>query len=260
MGKVIAIANSKGGVGKTTTVANLGAALSRLGKKVCFIDYDPQCSLTNFFDIDLSPSTNNELPLTVLDLVLTDRIDPKLAIVSIDDNLDIIPCHKALNNYESAFQQDIKRARLFLKRSIDKLKNDYDYILIDSPGAVNTFLEQTVAAANDVLIPIKASDMDVKATAEFLNDLDQFKDRGQIGAVSGILFTMIKSNSKTHEKYIKTIFSDDALEDKVLNATIRDNAFLATSSASGNHIFGYRPKSIGAEDYLKVAEEVLKWQ
>ena len=249
----IAISNGKGGVGKTTTTANLGAALARAGKRVLLVDMDPQQSLTDFFMVDVEEPD----AITLKDLLLSDKVNPNTAIVNLAKNLDLIPNREDISAFESAFSS-LKNGSFLLKVVLSKINGQYDYCLIDTPPSLNVFVDQSLVAAQDVLIPLKPNDVDMKATERFLTTVEAAKDINRDLKISGIVFTMVKTSSKAHHAF-SGIFRGDELEKVVLTTRIRDTVKLGVSSTKGQDIFQFDPKGIGAEDYNNLAQEVLKW-
>lgn len=253
--KIISIANTKGGTGKTTTTANLGAGLASAGKKVLLIDYDPQCSLTDFFMVD----AESDGALSIKDAILNKTLHPKETIINLGKNLDLIPCHFELRALELPFQQKHFGGTGALKTVVDKISSNYDYVLIDTPATESIFMVQAGFASTDVLITIKASDIDIKATARFLDTLDIAIEDNPKLKVSGIVFTMFKKGSKFQSIFSENSFNGDALQTKVMKTKIRDTVGLATSSIKGQTIFDTQPKGIGAEDYRQLTQEVMSW-
>lgn len=249
----IAISNGKGGVGKTTTTANLGAALAREGKKVLLVDMDPQQSLTDFFMVDVEDAD----AITLKDLLLSDKIDPNTAIINLAPNLDILPNREDIAAFETAFSS-LKDGPYRLKSVLSKIRTAYDYCLIDTPPSLNVFVDQSLIAAEDVLIPLKPNDVDMKATERFISTVEAAKEINPDLKISGIVFTMVKTSSKAHLAFSE-IFKGDELESAVLNTRIRDTVKLGITSTKGQDIFQFDPKGIGAEDYRKLAKEVMKW-
>lgn len=253
--KRITVANTKGGVGKSTTVANLSAGLARLGKRVLMVDYDPQCSLSDFFMID----TDDDDALTIKDLLASPKFDPNQAIVEISKNLDLIPGHEEIRLFEHGFiqmQAQGKGGELALKRILDRIAGPYDYVIIDTPGTEGIFMHQALLAAPEVIVPIKSSDIDMKAAERFLEVIEVLAEDNADIKVGGIVFTMHKKGSKTHKAFAENIFKGHELESRVYKTCIRDNVSLGTSSTVGKHIFDFQPSSIGAEDYMNLAREV----
>lgn len=251
--RVIAISNGKGGVGKTTTTANLGAALARGGKRVILVDMDPQQSLTDFFMVDVEDSD----AVTLKDLLLSDKVDPNTAIVSLTQNLDLIPNREDIAAFETAFTS-LKDGPFLLRNLLSKIRGPYDYCLIDTPPSLNVFVDQSLIAAEDVLIPLKPNDVDMKATERFLSTVEAAKELNPKLRISGIVFTMIKTGSKAHHAFAG-VFKGDELEKVVLETKIRDTVKLGITSTKGQDIFQFDPKGIGAQDYFKLAEEIMQW-
>ena len=249
----IAISNGKGGVGKTTTAANLAAALAKEGKSVLLVDMDPQQSLTDFFMVDVS----EEGTITISELLITPQLDPNEAIINISKNLDLIPGSERLAAFDGALSK-MKDGPLRLKLMLSKIAQNYDYCIIDTPPSLSVFVQISLNAAEDILIPMKPNDMDAKATEHFLETVAIMKEDNSDLKVSGILFTMTK-NSKTQEAFSK-MFQGHELENAVMKTKIRDNVKLSVSGNKGQDIFSFDSKSIGAEDYKNLAKEVLSWE
>lgn len=249
----IAISNGKGGVGKTTTTANLGSALARSGKRVILVDMDPQQSLTDFFMVDVE----HEDAITLKDLLLSDKVDPNTAIVNLAPNLDLLPNREDIAAFESAFSS-LKEGPFLLKTVLAKIRGNYDYCLIDTPPSLNVFVDQSLIAAQDILIPLKPNEVDLKATERFLSTVEAAKEINSELKISGIVFTMVKTGSKSHLTFAD-LFKGDALEKAVLQTKIRDTVKLGITSTKGQDIFQFDPKGIGAQDYTRLAEEVIQW-
>ncbi len=249
----IAISNGKGGVGKTTTAANLAAALANEGKSVLMVDMDPQQSLTDFFLVDVTEAGT----VTVSELLTTPQLDPNVAVVNISRNLDLIPGCERLAAFDGALSK-MRDGPMRLKMLLAKITKNYDYCIIDTPPSLSVFVQIALNAAEDLLIPMKPNDMDAKATQHFLETVEVIKEDNLELKVSGILFTMTK-NSKTQEAFSK-MFTGHELEDVVMKTKIRDNVKLSVSGNKGQDIFSFDSKSIGAEDYKNLAKEVLSWR
>ncbi len=250
----IAISNGKGGVGKTTTTANLGAALARQGKSVLLIDMDPQQSLTDFFALNVEAGG----ALTMKDVLLSDKFDPNDAIQNIAPNLDIIPNTEDIAAFEDVFSK-IKSGYYSLRGVLDKIKKNYDYCLIDTPPSLNVFVTLSLVAANEVFIPLKANNVDLNATERFLGTLEAAREMNPNLKVTGVVFTMVKKSSKAQELFSKKIFEGHDFEACVFKTKIRDTVKLGISSTKGLDVFRYDPKGIGATDYNALAKEVVKW-
>lgn len=250
----IAVSNGKGGVGKTTTTANLGAALARAGKRVLLVDMDPQQSLTDFFMVDVDDPES----VTMKDLLLSNKIDPNLAIVPLSERLDLIPNREDIAAFETAFSA-LKDGPYRLKEVLDRVRGEYDYCLIDTPPSLTIFVDQSLVAAQDILIPLKPNEVDLKATERFLSTVEAAQELNPGLRVSGIVFTMVKTSSKAQSLF-SDVFKGDSLEAAVLKTRIRDTVKLGVTSTQGKDIFQFDPKGIGAQDYTELAQEVMTWK
>ena len=251
----IAVSNGKGGVGKTTTTANLGAALARSGKRVLLIDMDPQQSLTDFFMVDV----DDPEAVTIKDLLLSAKINPNAAIVNLAPNLDIIPNTEDIAAFESAFSTMKNGAGYtLLKEVLTRIQGPYDYCLIATPPSLNVFVTQSLVAAQEVLVPLKPNDVDMKATERFLSTVEVARDMNPELTIRGIVFTMVKTGSKAQAAFAE-MFKGDALESAVMKTRIRDTVKLGVTSTKGMDIFQFDPKGIGSQDYGALAQEVMSW-
>lgn len=249
----IAISNGKGGVGKTTTTANLGAALARQGKRVLLVDMDPQQSLTDFFAVDVEDTE----AVTLKDLLLSSKLDPNQAVVNLAPGLDLLPNTEDVAAFESAFSS-LKNGSYLLREVLARISGPYDYCLIDTPPSLNVFVTMSLVAAQDVIIPLKPNDVDVKATERFLTTVEVAKDLNSDLKISGIVFTMVKTSSKCQAAFAN-VFRGDELESAVLKTKIRDTVKLGVTSTKGTDIFQFDPKGIGSQDYANLAQEVISW-
>jgi chromosome partitioning protein len=251
--KVIAVANSKGGSGKTATVFNLGAELARRGEKVLLWDIDPQASLTDCFKV--------QYPIHQVytdDALATDKIDVMNAPVRIEENLHIIPATKALGGLEGALEHSVDNL-LRLKRCLDRLKAlDFTYVLLDPPGATDIFMSAVLAAAHYVLIPVRPTDTDFTAMVTFKTDIEKMKSLNPILQVKGILFNQVITSSKNHKIY-KTFLQEAQWDDLVCHASIRLSTTVANAPGLGKDVITYDPKSKAADDYRALATEVSSW-
>ena len=251
--KIIAVSNGKGGVGKTTTTANLGAALTRCGLKVLLIDLDPQLSLTDFFLIDITSPDS----ITIKDVLLSNKIDPNVAIIPVLTNLDIIPNGEEMDAYVETFQR-LKNGPFLLKSALSRIRTNYDVCLIDTPPSLSFYTDMSLIAADKILMPLKPSEVDAKATERFLTTVEAAKEINPTLEIAGIVFTMVKSSKGKQKKFVD-IFKGDELEKVVLKTKIRDTVGLGVSSTKGQDIFQFDSKSIGASDYNDLALEVKTW-
>lgn len=243
MGKIIAISNHKGGVGKTTTTQNLGAAMAILGKKVLLVDFDTQCNLTDAFTLPAGKR------LTISDYLNDDNLPIKP--VPLKENLDMIPGAENLDedDVNIANMEDSGKATTLLKTILHKIKDDYDYILVDCAPGSSYLLINALVACDEVIVPI-ANAQAIKGAKK----LTKIFTVNRIRPVGHYLLSMF-DHRQSLDKSIKQQLT--AKSSSVLYHTIiRTNAALAKATASKCDIFQYEPKSYGAEDYMNLAIEI----
>lgn len=256
--QIIAIANQKGGVGKTTTCANLGIGLAQAGKKVLLIDGDPQGSLT----ISLGYSQPDKLPVTLSDMmgkVLTDQpIRPGGGILHHAEGVDLMPSDIQLSGMEVSLVNAISRETV-LQQYLDTVKGQYSHILIDCQPSLGMLTVNALAATNRVLIPVQAEYLPAKGLEQLLQTISkvhrQINPKLQIG---GILLTMVDSRTN-FAKDISTLLRDTyGGKIKVLGTEIPHSVRAKETSAEGKSIFAHDPGGKVAEGYAKLTKEVLK--
>jgi chromosome partitioning protein len=250
--RIIAIANSKGGSGKTTTVFNLIAELARRKQKVLAIDMDPQASLTKAYRRDFIPDQ-----IYLEELLNSERLDPNSAIVTISDFLHLIPSTNGLEASEYFLEKDAFR----LKKVINKLSSaNYHYIVIDAPGTTDVYMGAVLSAADELIIPIRPSDFDFNALIDFEEKIGQVQKTINPSLLTrGLLFNQVITSSKNYE-YYKTLPDNLALNRILLNTSIRMSTAVQNSATFGGADIGSKdPTSKAAEDFRKLADEVLSW-
>lgn len=248
MAQIIALANQKGGVGKTTTAINLGAALSKKGKKVLLIDIDAQGNATSGVGIDKSEIENDVYQVIVNGVAIQD------AIIA-TEHFDIVPATLDLAGAEIELASLMARETR-LKSALDEIKDNYDYILIDNPPALSLLTINAFTAANSILVPVQTEYYALEGLGQLLNTIEQVQKHFNPNLhVEGVLLTMydVRTNlSKQVTEQVREYFGD-----KVYQTMIPRNVRLSEAPSFGQVIFDYDPKSAGADYYNKLAEEVL---
>ena len=256
----ISVVNQKGGVGKTTTTVNLGAALAEKGRRVLLIDIDAQSNLTTHLGLGVKedPEDLNEIPKgpewTVYDVLKgTKRIQD--VTIKRSANLDVVPSGLLLSAADLELGGVVGR-ELLLKRAIDKVRDSYDVILIDCPPTLGLLSLNALAAADQVIVPVQSEYLALHGVRQLLDTIDQVRSvYNQNLKVGGVLICLHDSRKRLARAVADTIRA--YFGDLVFDTVIRENVALAEAPAKGQSIFEYLPKSPGAEDYLALSKEVL---
>lgn len=250
MGKIIAIANQKGGVGKTTTSINLSACLALKGKKVLVIDTDPQGNTTSGFGID-----KNFIQNTIYELILGDCSIQDCVINNAIKNVSVVPSNVNLAAAEIELI-GVDKKEFILKNEVDWIKDNYDYIIIDCPPSLNLLTINAMTTANSVLVPIQCEYYALEGLSQLIHTVNLIKERlNPELEMEGVVFTMYDSRTNLSMQVVENVKSN--LESHICSTIIPRNIRLAEAPSHGMPITMYDPKSIGAESYMKLAEEIL---
>jgi len=250
MGKIIAIANQKGGVGKTTTSVNLAASLGVLEKKVLLIDADPQANATSGLGIDVETVQIGTYQL------LEHTNSAKQAIVKTDTpNLDIIPSHIDLVAIEIELV-DKEEREYMLKKALEEIKDDYDFILIDCAPSLGLLTLNALTASDAVIIPIQCEYFALEGLGKLLNTIKSVqKIHNPELDIEGLLLTMYDSRLRLSNQVVEEV--QKHFNDMVFKTIIQRNVRLGEAPSYGESIINYDASSKGASNYLSLAEEVI---
>ena len=252
MGKIIAIANQKGGVGKTTTAINLAASLAVLEKKVLIIDADPQANTTS--GLNFSPSDKNNRTLYE---ILIGRIKASDALVQTEiANLHLIPSHINLVGAEIELVKAPARESI-LKEALQPIRNDYDYIIIDCSPSLGLITVNSLAAANSVIIPVQPEYFALEGLGKLLQTIRLVQNRiNPELTIEGFVVTMFDGRTKAHAQVVAEL--KEHFQDMVFNTIIQRNIRLSEAPSHGVPIILYDVMCNGATNYLSLAKELLE--
>ena len=250
MGKVIAIANQKGGVGKTTTTINLAACVAEKGKKILVIDMDPQGNATTGFGIE-----KNELDNTVYELMLGECSVKECIIPNVIENLSLIPSNVNLAAAEIELVEQARKEYI-LKNEIDWVKDQYDYIFIDCPPSLSMLTVNAMTTADSVLVPIQCEYYALEGLSQLIHTVNLIRKKINPNLkMEGVVFTMYDARTNLSEEVVQNV--KDTLEERIFKTLIPRNVRLAEAPSYGQPINIYDGKSAGAEAYRGVADELI---
>lgn len=251
MGRIIAIANQKGGVGKTTTSINLSACIAAKGKKVLVIDIDPQGNTTSGYGIE-----KNELENTIYELILGDCSIEDCILKEVLPNISILPSNVNLAAAEIELI-GVEKKEYILKNEVDWVKDRYDFIIIDCPPSLSLLTVNAMTTADSVLVPIQCEYYALEGLSQLIHTVNLVKERLNPELdMDGVVFTMYDSRTNLSAQVVDNVKSH--LSQKVYQTLIPRNIRLAEAPSYGQPINLYDPKSAGAESYMSLAEEVIR--
>lgn len=247
---MIALANQKGGVGKTTSSVNLSSSLAFLGKKVLLVDIDPQGNASSGVGVN-----KGEIEYCIYD-VLVDDVAIQDVLQKTDlDNLNVIPATIQLAGAEVELVPAISR-EIRLKKAIDSIRDDYDYVIIDCPPSLGLLTLNALTAADSVLIPVQCEYYALEGLSQLLNTIRIVqKHLNEDLQIEGVLLTMLDARTNLGIQVIEEV--KKYFQNKVFNTIIPRNVRLSEAPSHGKPILLYDAKSKGAEVYLELAKEVV---
>lgn len=251
MGKVMAIANQKGGVGKTTTTINLSAALAEKGKKVLVIDMDPQGNTSSGLGLD-----KDELETTVYQMMIGENSFEECVQRDVFENIDILASNVNLAGIEIE-TMDMEDRNFILDNIISKVKENYDYVIIDCPPSLNALTINSMTTADSVLVPIQCEYYALEGLSQLIYTISLVKERlNPRLEINGVVFTMYDGRTNLSMQVIENV--RDNLNQNIYNTIIPRGVRLAEAPSHGLPITKYDSRSTGAKAYMALADEVIE--
>lgn len=253
MGRIIAISNQKGGVGKTTTSINLSACIAEKGKKVLVIDMDPQGNTSSGLGLNKA-----ELNFSVYELILERCSVSDALYKNVTDNIDLIPSSPDLVGAEIELIGNTDR-EYKLKNSISEITGNYDYVIIDCPPSLSTLTVNAMTTADTVLVPIQCEYYALEGLSQLIHTVELVKSRlNSKLKIEGVVFTMYDARTNLSLQVVENV--KDNLKQNVYKSIIPRNVRLAEAPSHGLPINLYDSKSAGAEAYRDLADEVIEYE
>ncbi|RGK44494.1 ParA family protein [Dorea formicigenerans] len=251
MGRIIAVANQKGGVGKTTTSINLAACLAEKGKKVLAVDMDPQGNLTSGLGVDKDSVEKSIYELIIGEVDIKEVINKEVL-----ENLDITPTSIDLSAAEIELI-GVDDKEYILRNAIDQVKDQYDFVIIDCPPSLSMLTINAMTTADSVIVPIQCEYYALEGLSQLIHTVELVKDRlNSKLEIEGVVFTMYDARTNLSLQVVENV--KDNLQQNIYKTIIPRNIRLAEAPSYGLPINKYDPKSTGAESYMRLADEVIE--
>lgn len=250
MGRVIAVANQKGGVGKTTTAINLSACLAEKGNKVLAIDMDPQGNMTSGLGLDKDSVENS-----IYDVIIGECSAEEALQKDAQENLDVLPSNINLSAAEIELI-GIEDKEYIIRNAVERMKDEYDFIIIDCPPSLSMLTINAMTTADSVLVPIQCEYYALEGLSQLIHTVELVKERlNEKLEIEGVVFTMYDARTNLSLQVVENV--KDNLQQNIYKTIIPRNIRLAEAPSYGMPINKYDPKSSGCDSYMRLADEVM---